>query len=194
MVGGEVFDGAVAVELAPATAASPRTTTSPSAPAAPITTPASVERFFAERNMDEPPSDGDSLLRSGTHGRARTGALERPFYDLLTKLLPRGCEKARLGRRLALSPRWEQNPAGPDFRAGRPREVGVSKAAKLAGVLGGIAIAAGLLAYYIVGYLVVTPPNVQAAGTAPQVHVTLQTVAALGFGPHPDWVSYLVKN
>ncbi len=70
----------------------------------------------------------------------------------------------------------------------------VSRATKLAGVLGGIAAAAGLLAYYIVGYLVVTPPNVQAAGTAPRARVTLQTVASLGFGPHPDWVSYLVKN
>jgi hypothetical protein len=70
----------------------------------------------------------------------------------------------------------------------------VSRATKLAGVLGGIAAAAGLLAYYIVGYLVITPPNVQAAGAAPRANLTLQTVASLGFGPHPDWVSYLVKN
>ena len=70
----------------------------------------------------------------------------------------------------------------------------MSKVAKLAGVLGGVAAAAGLLAYYIVGYLIVVPPNVQAAGAAPQGRLTLQTVAALGFGPHPDWVSYLVKN
>ena len=40
----------------------------------------------------------------------------------------------------------------------------MSKSAKLAGVLGGIAVAAALLAYYIVAFLVVTPPNVQAAG------------------------------
>jgi hypothetical protein len=67
-------------------------------------------------------------------------------------------------------------------------------AAKLAGVLGGIAVAAGLLAYYIVGYLIIEPPNVQAAGAPPQVRLALQTVASLGFGPHPDWVSYLVQN
>jgi hypothetical protein len=70
----------------------------------------------------------------------------------------------------------------------------VSKAAKLAGVLGGAAVAAALIAYYIVAFLVVTPPNVQAAGQAPQVSITLQTVASIGFGPHPDWVSYLVQK
>jgi hypothetical protein len=61
-------------------------------------------------------------------------------------------------------------------------------------VLGGIAVAAALLAYYIVGYLIVEPPNVQAAGGRPQAQLTLQTVASIGFGSHPDWVSYLVKN
>jgi hypothetical protein len=70
----------------------------------------------------------------------------------------------------------------------------VSKSAKLAGVLVGIAAACALLAYYIAGYLVAVPPNVQAAGQAPQASVTLQTVAALGTQPHPDWVSYLVKK
>jgi hypothetical protein len=70
----------------------------------------------------------------------------------------------------------------------------VSRGAKLAGVLGGVAAAAALLAYYIVGYLIVEPPNVQAAGAAPHARVTLQTVASLGFGPHPDWVSYLVQK
>jgi len=70
----------------------------------------------------------------------------------------------------------------------------VSRSAKLAGVLGGIAVAAALIAYYIVSYLIVVPPNVNAAGQAPRTSLTLQTVAALGFKPHPDWVSYLVKN
>jgi hypothetical protein len=65
---------------------------------------------------------------------------------------------------------------------------------KLAAVLGGVAVAAALLAYYIVGFLIVTPPNVQASGQAPHARVTMQTVASLGFGPHPDWVSYLIKN
>jgi hypothetical protein len=70
----------------------------------------------------------------------------------------------------------------------------VSRSAKLAGVFGGIAVAAGLLAFYVVSYLIVVPPNVNAAGGAPRASVTLQTVASLGFGPHPDWVSYLVKS
>jgi len=70
----------------------------------------------------------------------------------------------------------------------------LSRVWKVAGVLGGVAAAAGLLAYYIVAYLMVVPADVQAAGAAPQARLTLQTVAALGFGPHPDWVSYLVKN
>jgi hypothetical protein len=70
----------------------------------------------------------------------------------------------------------------------------MTRSAKLAGVFGGIALAAALIAYYIVSYLVIVPPNVQAAGQAPSASVTLQTVASLGFGPHADWVSYLVKN
>ncbi|HST25924.1 MAG TPA: hypothetical protein VLJ76_08025 [Gaiellaceae bacterium] len=70
----------------------------------------------------------------------------------------------------------------------------MSASAKLAAVFGGIAIAAGLFAYYIVGYLVLRPQNVNAAGQAPRASITLQTVASLGVGPHPDWVSYLIKN
>jgi hypothetical protein len=70
----------------------------------------------------------------------------------------------------------------------------VSRSAKLAGVLGGVAVACALLAYYIAGYLVATPPNVDASGQAPSARVTLQTVASLGTPPHPDWVSYLVKK
>ncbi len=70
----------------------------------------------------------------------------------------------------------------------------MTTSAKLAGVLGGIAAAGALIAYYVVSYLIVVPPNVQAAGQAPRASVTLQTVASLGFGPHADWVSYLVKD
>jgi hypothetical protein len=40
----------------------------------------------------------------------------------------------------------------------------------------------------------VRPPPVAAAGAAPNAQLTLQTVASLGIGPHPDWVSYLAKN
>ncbi len=40
----------------------------------------------------------------------------------------------------------------------------------------------------------VMPPAVAASGTAGNASLTMQTVASLGFGPHPDWVSYLVKD
>jgi hypothetical protein len=61
-------------------------------------------------------------------------------------------------------------------------------------VVTGIALAAALVAYYVVSYLMVRPPPVAASGAAPNASLTLQTVASLGFGPHPDWVSYLAQN
>jgi hypothetical protein len=70
----------------------------------------------------------------------------------------------------------------------------MSRAARLSAVLVGLAGAAALIAYYVVGYLMITPPVVAATGNSSQASVTMQTVATLGFGPHPDWVSYLIKN
>ncbi len=58
----------------------------------------------------------------------------------------------------------------------------------------GIALSAALVAYYVVSYLMVRPPPVAASGSAPRVSLTLQTVASLGVGPHPNWVSYLARN
>ena len=58
----------------------------------------------------------------------------------------------------------------------------------------GVAFSAALIAYYVVSYLIIRPPAVSASGRAPSVSLTLQTVASLGTGPHPDWVSYLAKN
>jgi hypothetical protein len=69
-----------------------------------------------------------------------------------------------------------------------------SGSTKLGVVAVGAACAAALLAYYLVGYLMVRPPAVAASGGAPRAKLTLQTVASLGIGPHPDWVSYLVKD
>jgi hypothetical protein len=69
----------------------------------------------------------------------------------------------------------------------------MSRTAKALALGAGVAVSAALIAYYVVSYLMVRPPTVRASG-APQAHVTLQTVASIGFGPHPDWVSYLVKN
>ena len=70
----------------------------------------------------------------------------------------------------------------------------MSKAARFGIVSAGIAAGAALIAFYIVSYLTVTPPVVAATGTAPQVNLTLQTVAAFGHPPHVDWVSYLAEN
>ena len=70
----------------------------------------------------------------------------------------------------------------------------MSKALRAAGVLAGVAIAAGLLAFYVVDYLREKPVAVAATGQAPHAQLTLQTVASMGYGPHPDWVSYFVKN
>jgi hypothetical protein len=58
----------------------------------------------------------------------------------------------------------------------------------------GTAFGVALIVYYIVSYLIVTPPSVASSGAAPSTSITLQTVASLGFGPHPDWVSYLVRD
>jgi hypothetical protein len=60
-------------------------------------------------------------------------------------------------------------------------------------VLVGVAFVAGLIAYYIAGYLAVRPPATTSS-TGNGGSITLQTVASIGFGPHPDWVSYLVKD
>jgi hypothetical protein len=70
----------------------------------------------------------------------------------------------------------------------------MSVAARALAVGAGIAVGAALIAYYVVGYLTVTPPVVAATVTGRQTHLTLQTVASYGHDPHPDWVSYLVKN
>jgi hypothetical protein len=70
----------------------------------------------------------------------------------------------------------------------------VSTRARSALVGAGVAVAAGLIAFYIVSYLVVRPPAVAASGAAPSARITMQTVASIGFGPHPDWVSYLVQD
>jgi hypothetical protein len=61
-------------------------------------------------------------------------------------------------------------------------------------VAAGIAVCAALVAYYVVSYLMVRPPAIAASGTAPRASLTLQTVPSLGFGPHPDWVSYLARD
>jgi hypothetical protein len=71
---------------------------------------------------------------------------------------------------------------------------------KLGGVALGIAAAGLLIGFYVANWLTAAPapftPAAQAAGGTPQVRLTIQTVAAVGptLSPHPDWVSYLVRD
>jgi hypothetical protein len=82
----------------------------------------------------------------------------------------------------------------PPLAAPRSGRLETSTGARILAVATGIALAAALVAYFVVSYLMVRPPPVAASGTAPNASLTLQTVASLGFGPHPDWVSYLARN
>jgi hypothetical protein len=70
----------------------------------------------------------------------------------------------------------------------------VSRTAKLGAVGVATAFGVALIVYYIVSYLMVTPPVVAATGSKPQVHLTLQTVASFGHRPHTEWVSYLARS
>ncbi len=51
-----------------------------------------------------------------------------------------------------------------------------------------------LIVWYVFGYVVSLPPTVPQASAAGATNLTVQTVASYGHAPHPDWVSYLVKN
>lgn len=75
----------------------------------------------------------------------------------------------------------------------------MSKGGRLATVLGLFLVAVGLIVWVVAGYLTPGVPGgvmnfttTQAAGQP--VNLTVQTVGAIGFGPHPTWVSYLVKD
>ena len=87
-----------------------------------------------------------------------------------------------------------QNAGADSFPVGSQKELPTRTGAKIASVATGIALSAALITYYVVAYLIVRPPAVAASGAAPEAQITLQTVASLGIGPHPDWVSYLARN
>lgn len=58
----------------------------------------------------------------------------------------------------------------------------------------GAAIAAGLIALYVVGFLLDQPGTVAASTSQGSTNLTLMTVPSIGFGQKPDWVSYLIKD
>ena len=68
------------------------------------------------------------------------------------------------------------------------------------GVVAGVALAGVLIGFYISGYLVGNSvpfrPQASTADGKRTVNLTIQTVAAVGpsLAPHPDWVSYLVRD
>ncbi len=59
-------------------------------------------------------------------------------------------------------------------------------------------VIAGLIVWYVAGFLMVSPPAVTVPATSsatPSVNLTFQTVASLGPSyTQPSWVSYLVKD
>ncbi len=61
-------------------------------------------------------------------------------------------------------------------------------------VLAVAGVLAGVCLWGIFGFLRSSVPTVDFSKTAGPVNLRVQTVAALGFGPHPTWVSYLVKD
>jgi hypothetical protein len=65
---------------------------------------------------------------------------------------------------------------------------------RIAGIAAGTAAAIVLITWYVMSWVTSFPPTVQAGTTGGVTNVTFQTVASYGHQPHPDWVSYLVKN
>lgn len=55
-------------------------------------------------------------------------------------------------------------------------------------------LAVVLITVYLTQWLTVSPPSVASATRKGEPQLTIQTVASLGTAPHPDWVSYLVKD
>jgi hypothetical protein len=80
------------------------------------------------------------------------------------------------------------------LRALDRKEGSISRSTRIVCGLAGTVIVAALAVWYIVGYVISLPPTVAQASAAGVTNITVQTVASYGHQPHPDWVSYLVKN
>lgn len=65
---------------------------------------------------------------------------------------------------------------------------------RIAGIAAGTAGAIVLITWYVMSWVTSFPPTVQAGTVNGVTNVTFQTVASYGHQPHPDWVSYMVKN
>jgi hypothetical protein len=64
-------------------------------------------------------------------------------------------------------------------------------------VLGLLGVAAGLVVFAAMAFVASSPPTVDFASdhqSGKPIDIEVQTVGAIGFGPHPSWVSYLVRN
>jgi hypothetical protein len=70
----------------------------------------------------------------------------------------------------------------------------VSRTGRIASTLVAALAVVVLAVVYIAGWLTVSPSPVSYAAQSSGVQITLQTVAAIGHGPHPDWVSYFAKD
>ncbi len=73
----------------------------------------------------------------------------------------------------------------------------MSRNARIAAIVAATAAALAVIGAYVVSFLLAGPGTVVAAttpGPTPTANLTLQTVAAIGTGPHPDWVTYFVKD
>jgi hypothetical protein len=73
----------------------------------------------------------------------------------------------------------------------------MSRRARIVAIVAATGAALLLVGAYVVSFLLAGPGTVAAAttpGATPTANLTLQTVAAIGTGPHPDWVTYFVKD
>src|SRR5205085_10961020 len=70
----------------------------------------------------------------------------------------------------------------------------MTRRSRILAVAAGALVSVALIAWYVVSWVTSFPPTVEAATSGGRATVTLQTVASYGHQPHPDWVSYLVKN
>ncbi|MGZ6643440.1 MAG: hypothetical protein ACXVFT_16655 [Solirubrobacteraceae bacterium] len=65
---------------------------------------------------------------------------------------------------------------------------------KIGFIAGATVVAVVLVALYVADFLASTPPTSAAARAPGGARLTLQTVAAYGHAPAPDWVSYLAQD